>query len=78
MCPSGLNRYGGLVDKGTEKGAKDKSHYTVDNYIDRNTTPLHMNADSFGYNCNRYIYIYAQCVVGISVGIVRLSVGKFI
>uniref|UniRef100_A0A8C7PJW6 Uncharacterized protein n=1 Tax=Oncorhynchus mykiss TaxID=8022 RepID=A0A8C7PJW6_ONCMY len=31
---SGLNRYGGLVDKGTEKGAKDRTHYTVDNYID--------------------------------------------
>ena len=78
MCPSGLNRRGGLVNKGTEKGAKDKRHYTVDNYIDRNTNNLHMNAHLFWNNCNQYIYIYVQCVVVISVGIVSLSVEKFI
>ena len=56
MCPSGLNWYDGLVGKGTEKSAKDKRLYTVDNYIDRNTNPLHMNAHTFWNDCNQYIF----------------------
>ena len=65
--PSGLSRYDGLADKGkwvrTENGGKDKiSYYTVDNSINWNANPLHMNAHSFGNNCNQYIYIFTPSV----------------
>ena len=63
MGPSGLNRHGGLLDR-RGSGGHLRSHYRVDN---SNTNPLHLNAHSFGHNCNQYIYIYAQCVVLIAV-----------
>ena len=79
MVPSGLSQHDGLVDKGkrvwTEKGGNYK-RVTPQLIIILNANPLHMNAHSFGNNCNQYVF--TQCVVVISDGIVSPSVGKFI
>ena len=60
MCPSGLNRHGGLLDK-RGSGGRLGSHYRVNNYNNENANPLHMNAHSFGNNCNQYIYLRSVC-----------------
>jgi hypothetical protein len=57
MCPIGLNRHGGLVDKREVGVDWDKRHYKVDNYNNWNANPLHMNTHSFWNNCNQYIYL---------------------
>jgi hypothetical protein len=60
--PSGPSQYDGLVDKGelvwTEKERERQkgSLHTVDNNINWNANPLHMNAHSFGNNCNQHIF----------------------
>ena len=63
MCPSGLNRHCGLGSRCRlrKAGITQINHYTLDNSNNLNANPLHMNAHSFGNNCNQYIYLCSVC-----------------
>ena len=52
--------------------------HTVDNYINWNANPLHMNTRSFGNNCNQYIYTHMSLLSSLLELSVSLLESQFI